>query len=62
MNRLQREAHHTNAAPRNALQFLMTFAATAAAQWQKRIAEIRHVFPRKRSRPDRDLKQMLRAG
>jgi len=49
VNQLQRQAHHTNALPRNALQFLMVFAIMAAAEWQKLIAEVRHAFPRKRT-------------
>ena len=49
MNKLQRQAHHTNAPPRNALQFLMVFAIMAATEWQKLIAEVRHAFLRKRT-------------
>jgi hypothetical protein len=48
MNRGRREPYVAGAAKLGVLQFVMTFAAMSAAEWQKLVAEIRHAFTKKR--------------
>jgi hypothetical protein len=48
MNRPQRLGDAAGAATSGALQFLMTFAGMAAAEWRKLVAEVHHAFTHKR--------------
>lgn len=48
MNRPQRQANVAGAAKSSALQFLMTFAVMAAAEWRKLVAEVCRAFTHKR--------------
>jgi len=60
MNKISAGRDDAGARPSNALQFLVTFAAMASAEWRNLVAEVSHAFTRRRS--DRTVTEDQRSG